>query len=424
MASLASSDAVGVPTTKARSAPGRPSALVVSAGFTILALSYMINAMDRQVFFPIVPEIRHEYGFSLPSGGLLATGFTLGMAVAGLPAGYLMGRRSRKSVLLTSIVIYSLGTLATPLAAGFADMMTYRIISGVGEGMQSAALFAAVGAYFFHRRAQALGGIAAAFGMGVFLGPIIGMRVDHSFHTWRAPLVLFGSSGLAVAMIALIGVSSRMTELLHDPVVTTESYDHVPASPFNRNTIALAVSAVFGGLAVYGFLGLYPTYLHDHLHYGSGQAAMAASFVGFGGLTAIVAGWFGDRVDQRNLLIVTYLAFAAASVLVYQTHVTPHWQYLYAFLMGASGTGSLYPNLSSAFQRAVRPANVGTGAGLFITSYYVSAAFSGLLIGWLADRIGWSQAGLWQVTVLSAAAVLPLLFVRTSQFITAGRRAG
>jgi len=36
-------------------------------------------------------------------------------------------------------------------------MMTYRIVSGVGEGMQSAALFAAVGAYFFHRRALALG---------------------------------------------------------------------------------------------------------------------------------------------------------------------------------------------------------------------------------------------------------------------------
>jgi predicted MFS family arabinose efflux permease len=101
---------------------------VVATGFVILALSYMINAMDRQVFFPLLPEIRQEYGFNLPEGGLLATGFTLGMALAGLPAGYLVDRFTRKTVLVLSIVVYSLGTLATPLASGWADMATYRVV--------------------------------------------------------------------------------------------------------------------------------------------------------------------------------------------------------------------------------------------------------------------------------------------------------
>lgn len=421
MAQVTPAETGSAPATATHGAQRQLPRAVVAAGFAILALSYMVNAMDRQVFFPILPDIRAEYGFSLPQGGTLATGFTLGMAVAGLPAGYLLGRLGRKTVLLASIVIYSLGTLATPLAAGFADMLTYRIVSGFGEGMQSAALFAAVGTYFFHRRALALGGIGAAFGTGVFLGPLVGVHFANAYHSWRAPFVLFGTSGLAVAMIALFFVSRRMTELVHDPVVTAATYDHVPASPYNRNTIALGVSAALGGLAVYGFLGLYPTYLTTDLHYTAAQAALATSFVGLGGLTALLSGWLGDRVDQRNLLIVTYLALAATSLLVYQTHSTPGWQYFYAFLMGAFGVGSLYPNTSSAMQRAVRPDRVGSAAGLFISSYYISAAFSGLLFATLVDGLGWSQAGLWQVTLLSLLAVGSLALVRGSRFITATR---
>ena len=419
MSRLMPADVGTLPAPRTEAAPARASRAVVTAGFVILALSYMVNAMDRQVFFPLLPNIRTEYGFSLPAGGFLATGFTLGMAVAGVPAGFLLARRSRKQVLIASIVVYSLGTLATPLAVGYTDMMAYRIVSGLGEGMQAAALFAAVGTYFFHRRGLALGGIGAAFGLGTILGPLVGVHLATAAHSWRAPLVLFGSCGLVIAMTAVFAVSSRMTESIADPVIGAATYDHVPASPYNRNTIALAISAVLGGLAMYGFLGLYPTYLITQLHYGSGQAALAASCVGFGGLTAVVSGWLGDRVDQRGLLILTYLGLAATSLLVYQTHVGPETQYLYAFLMGAFGIGSLYPNLSSAMQRAVQPEHVGAAAGLFISSYYVAAGLSGLLFGALADRIGWSTAGLWQVTVLSVLAAVTLLGVRTSRFITA-----
>lgn len=419
MSQLMPADAGSLPAPDTVRTPVRASRIAVTAGFVILALSYMINAMDRQVFFPLLPSINAEYGFSLPAGGFLATGFTLGMAVAGVPAGFLLARRSRKQVLIVSIVVYSLGTLATPLAVGYADMMAYRLVSGLGEGMQSAALFAAVGAYFFHRRALALGGIGAAFGLGTFVGPIVGVHLATAEHTWRAPLVLFGSCGLVIAMTAVFALTSKMTEAIADPIRVTATYDHVPANPYNRNTISLAISAALAGLAVYGYLGLYPTYLIKHLHYGGGQAALAASFFGFGGLSAIAAGWLGDRVNQRNLLMVTYLGLAGTSLLVYQTHVGPHTQYLYAFLMGVFGSGALYPNLMSSMQRAVRPEKVGVAAGLFITSYYVTSALSGLLFGSLADRIGWSAAGLWQVTVLSVLAALALLGVRTSRFITA-----
>ncbi|KOU63485.1 MFS transporter [Streptomyces sp. MMG1533] len=398
---------------KSRAPISRP---MIGVGFLLVVLSYMVNAMDRQVFPPLLPNIRTEYGFSLEQGGLLATNFTLGMALAGLPAGYLLDRFRRKTVLLVSIVIYSLGTMATPLATGFADMTLYRVVSGFGEGMQSAAIFAAIGAFFAHRRGLAFGIIGMGYSVGVFIAPLIGVKLMSVHGTWHSPFYLFGTAGLLIAAAALFLVKTGLTEHSAEKVVSTGTFECMPTSAYNRNTIALAVHSVISGVAIYGFLGLYPTFLITSLHYTSGQAALAMSFLGFGGMTAIFGGWLGDRFNQRNLLILSLLAVSAISVCIYETHAGVGTQCVFAFLMGAFGLGFIYPNTNSAIQRAVRPAQIGRASGLFVTSYYGPAAFSGLLFAALVDSFGWDRAGLLQVTVLPLAGALALTFVRPSKF--------
>lgn len=195
----------------------------------------------------------------------------------------------------------------------------------------------------------------------------------------------------------------------------------MPASAYNRNTIALAVHSVISGVAIYGFLGLYPTYLITSLHYTSGQAALAMSLLGFGGMSAVLGGWLGDRVNQRNLLIGSMLAISAISVCIYETRAGVGPQCVFAFLMGAFGLGFIYPNTNSAMQRSVRPEQIGRASGLFVTSYYGTAAFSGLLFAALVDSFGWSRAGLLQVMALPLLGVLALLFVRPAQFNNAVR---
>lgn len=393
-------------------------ASLVAVGFTVLTVSFMVNAMDRQMFYPLLPTIVESYGFSLSQGGLLATGFTLGMALSGLPAGYLMDRYSRKAVILISFVIYSAGTLATPLARGFADMAVYRLVSGFGEGMQAAALFAAVGAYFFHRRGFAFGLLGAGFGLGVFIGPLAGSQLSAVQDTWRAPFVLFGLCGLVVALIAVFTVRKSLTERTAggDTKTAAESFDHVPASPYNRNSLALAGASAVGGMVFYGFIGLYPTFLRTELHFGPGQAAFAASCVGFGSIMSIPAGLLGDRFDQRKILMGTFVMISVAGWLLYNGPTSAGWQYLLAFVMGTFSSGFLYTTCQAVMQRAVRPEYVGRGAGMFVTAYYAAAAGSGLLFATLVNAVGWSGAGLWQLTILPLVGLVALAFVDTSRF--------
>jgi MFS family permease len=382
-------------------------------GLAVLCVSYMLNAMDRQVFYPLVPPIREEFGFSLDQAGLLATGFTLGLALTGVPAGYLLDRMSRRLIVVVSVVVYSLGTAAIPLAAGFADMAVYRLVSGVGEGVQATAIYAVIGAYFFHRRALAAGFIGLAFGLGVFLGPVVGQALVEVGGSWRTPFFVFGLAGLVMAAVLLVAVPRGMSEAVAgragpaDPKV----YDHVPASPYNRSALGLGIASAVSGLVFYGFLGLYPTFLREQLGFGAGEAAVAASLVGFGAMTALPVGWLADRMDQRVLLAVGFVGSAVTALLAYRVADGVAAQYALAFLMGAFASGVLFTNCSTALQRAVRPEHVGRGAGLFILSYYVAAAVSGLVFARLVAAWGWAGAGLVQLTLLPVVGLLALALV-------------
>ena len=400
--------------------PTRPalSGGVVAVGFGLLCVSYMLNAMDRQIFYPLLPDISEEFGFSLEQGGTLATGFTLGLALAGLVGGFLADRLSRRNILVIAVLTYSAGTLGVPLASGFVDMSAYRLLSGVGEGIHAAALYAVVGAFFFHRRAVAAGVVGVSFGLGIFLGPLVGTQIVAAWGDWRGPFYVFAAAGVVMALLIVAVVSKRLTEAVTGRAAhAAETYEHVPASPLNRNTVGLGVACVVSGLVFYGFLGLYPTFLGEELCLSDGLAAFALSMAGFGAMMALPAGWLGDRYDQRMLLGVGFVGASACTYLAYQVATTPTAHYVLAFLIGTFASGFLFTNCTTAMQRAVRPEHVGRGAGMFMLTYYVGAAFSGLLFAWLVGQVGWNGAGLWQLTLLPVLGIAGLCLVRTSKML-------
>lgn len=400
----------------------RPVAIAV--GFGVLCVSYLLNAMDRQVFYPLLPQIREEFAFSLEQSGLLATGFTLGLALTGIPASYVIDRLSRRAVLVISIVVYSLGTLAIPLASGFVDMAVYRVISGIGEGVQATVLYTVVGSFFFHRRALAAGVVGVTFGIGVFLGPLLGNKFAAFWGDWRAPFVAFGVAGLAMAVLARLAVPRQLTEAVTVTKPGSESADftNVPARVVNLNSVALAIACTVTGLMFYGFLGLYPTYLAEELGFTPGQIALAASFVGFGAVTALIAGWLGDLVSQPLLLAVGFLGSSASSFAIYHLATSPAAQYVLAFSMGAFASGILFTNCTTALQRAVRPEFVSRAAGAFVLSFYGASVFSGLLFARLVAVLGWSSAALWQLTLLPLVGVVAVACVRSERMVLPPRR--
>src|SRR5205823_8173896 len=220
------------------------------AMFGVLLGSYVSNAMDRQLFPLLVPEVRRQYNFSLSDVGLLSTVFTLGMALAGLPTGYLLSRFSRKTVLQAGIAVFSACTVLTVMAFGFSDMLIYRAATGIGEAMQLTILLAIGANYFASYRAAAVGSVNFSFGVGAIISPTLGGALLSVYKSWQMPMVFFGALGfIAIAAISLT-VRPWFTESQASAGDRADS-GGAPAL-MNRNTILLTVMSVISGFVIYG----------------------------------------------------------------------------------------------------------------------------------------------------------------------------
>src|SRR6202049_4625007 len=185
---------------------------VAIAMYCVLLASYAVNAADRQLFPLLAHDVRQEFGFSLADTGLLTTIFTLGLAVAGLPTGYLLARFPRKTVLLLGIGIFSTGTALTVLSVGFSDMLVYLAATGIGEAMQLTVMIAIAANYFVGYRAAAIGSMNVFFGIGAFSGPILGSIVLTRYQSWRAPMIIFGLAGYVMIVVIALTVRPWFTE--------------------------------------------------------------------------------------------------------------------------------------------------------------------------------------------------------------------
>ena len=380
------------------------------AMFAILLASYAINAMDRQLFPFIASDVRREYGFSLSKSGLVSTIFTLGMALAGLPTGYLLARSTRKTTVQIGIAIFSIGTVLTAFANGFADMLLYRAATGIGEAMQLTALLAAATSYFRRYRAAAAGSINFAYGMGAMISPVLASVLLGAWKTWRAPVVIFGLLGLvAIAVIALT-VRPWLTELTGD--LGSRIGGAGALTLLNRNSLILTVMSLIGGMIIYGYLGMYPTYLREHLAYSPSAAGTVMSMYGLGALASIGGGWVGDRFSPRLVMSATFLVAAVLGYLLFHGSPSLATQAALSFAWGLVVSGAIYVNLAGYHVKAVTSDLANSASGVFVTSLYGSAAFAGYSIGWLASHAGWVTAGLIQISLLSMIAAVLAAFLR------------
>jgi MFS family permease len=145
--------------------------------------------------------------------------FALFYATMGLPIARLSDQYSRKWIIIVSLVIFSLMTAFSGLAAGFISLLILRIGVGIGEAGVNPASHSIVADYFPPRR--------RAFAMAILmLGGSLGMMLG------------FVGGGLIVAMVS-VGVpglllAAVMARTLREPARGTFEAEAPPPPPAIR----------------------------------------------------------------------------------------------------------------------------------------------------------------------------------------------
>ena len=389
---------------------------VALAMYVLIALSYVVNAMDRSVFSNLVKPVNTEFHLSLAQGGFLSTVYAIGFGLTGIFAGYMLDRWTRKSIMIIGMVVYSVFTLAIPLSHGFWDMGTYRLITGVGEAMQQTAIFTMAGVYFARHRNLAIGGMNVAYGLGAFLGPVLGVQLFlMTSSNWRSPLYVFGAVGLAFTIVIMFVLTPRFSEYGKDAMGSAPVHfvdAQVPGSWLNRNVVLLSISNIVVGSLNYGYIGLYPTFLKSVLHYSPGAAAFAQSLYGIGAFTGIIAGYLADKFGERRLIFFAIIGSMVAGLLMFNVVHVAWQQDVLSFLFGAFGSGFLFVNIYALTQKAVKAGHIGKASGIASTAHYLGAGFSGALFGGMVQRWSWSSATVVQMVLMPIISIICIAFLR------------
>lgn len=402
--------AIGVSAAAREQAGTRTVAITM---YCILLLAYVLMAADRYLFPVLAADVRREFGFSLANIGLLSTIFTLGLGIGGLPTGYLLSRFSRKTVLLIGITIFSSATALTTVSMGFWRMLFCLAAQGIGMAMLATSMFALAASYFARYRAAAIGSVNFCYGLGGFFGPIVTGRLRVSYNTWHAPMLAFGLFGLLMVVVIFATVRPWFTETKR--AAETRVDGRGASTLLNRNTVILTALSIIHGLSMYGFLGMYPTFLRENLHYSPQLAGTVISFFGLGALLSVPGGWLGDRFPPRLVLCSSYVCIAILGYVFFQQAPTARIREALTFAYGVVGSSVLYVNLAGYHVKTLRSSLGSRGSGMFVTTLYGAAAFGGYLIGALASSVGWLRAAEIEISLLCAFGAVLALALRPSE---------
>ncbi len=188
---------------------------VVGVLFCTAVLSYT----DRQVLSLLIDPIRAE--LKLGDGQmalLLGTAFAVIYGVAGVPAGWLADRTSRRNLILVGVLVWSLGTILCGLAHSFSGLFAARIVVGLGEAVLSPAAISLISDLFpERRRGAAVGlyftGIAIGVGGSIFIGGALlgGVRAGllawspvAAWPLWRQVFLAIGVPSLLWTLVVLL----------------------------------------------------------------------------------------------------------------------------------------------------------------------------------------------------------------------------
>jgi MFS family permease len=272
---------------------------------TLLMLAFTLSICDRMILSILFPNIQAEFGLSDTQLGLLGgMTFALFYATMGLPIARLSDQYSRKIIIITSLVIFSLLTVFSGLAAGFISLLLFRIGVGIGEAGVNPASHSIIADYFPpQRRGFAMAILMLGGSFGMMLGFVGGGFIAEAYG-WRIALVSVGVPGVLLAVF--------MAKLLKEPVRGTFETETPPPPPPILATAAamwanpamrhLIAASIIAGMVSYGLTQWLPTFFmrsHDLSQSETGML-IAGVFGILGAIGALVAGKWFDRLSIRG----------------------------------------------------------------------------------------------------------------------------
>lgn len=161
----------------------------------------------------LLPEISRDLGVSVPTAGLLVSGYAIGVAVGGPILSLLTSHFPRKPTILLLMAIFIGGHIFCALAPSYALLMGARIVIAMSHGsFFGLAAIIAVSIVPPNQRGAAISLVFAGLTVANILGVPLGTVIGNAFG-WRSTFWVVGGlavlATLAMAMLIPKGAASQ-----------------------------------------------------------------------------------------------------------------------------------------------------------------------------------------------------------------------
>ena len=395
-------------------------------------LVVLIDGFDTAVIGYIAPALRQEWGLQ-PSQLSPAFGAGLmGLMVGAFVFGPVADAYGRKKVLLLSVLIFGLGTLASAYSTSIDMLTALRFLTGIGLGGAMPTCITLSSEYSPARRRMIMVTLSySGFTTGLALGGAVASHIIPLFG-WRGVLMIGGLVPLlllpllawllpesvrfmaarpqyATALRKVMSKITGRTDLAEVTFVEPQSpvAERSPISQLFIEGRALRTVLLWGtffcSLFVFYLLTSWlPSILKDS-GYDIASAARIGAMVPLGGTVgAILMALLMDRVSPYRVLGLAYLGAALVIALVGFALADAFWLGLTVVMVGfgiAGAQNGLNLLSASIYPTAARA----TGVSWAMANGRVGSIIGSVLGAWLIAQLG-------QPSVFFIALAIPALF--------------
>lgn len=265
----------------------------------VLLVINLLNYLDRQVLYAVLPLLKIELSATDAQLGALASAFMVVYMCAAPVIGYLADRSSRVAWIASGVGVWSVATMFSGLAGTYRQLFVARSAVGIGESSYGSVSPSFAAEYFpKNQRARSLAIFSMAIPVGSALGYVVGGIVGRHWG-WRQAFFLAGIPGIVLALVATGLRDPKKPAGAKVPPARIRDY-FVMAKNRSFMLCTLAMAAMTFGLG--GYAVWMPTFFNRTWGMDVAQAGElfgAVTVVG-GLIGSLAGGWLADWVLKAN----------------------------------------------------------------------------------------------------------------------------
>ncbi|MCD9143741.1 MFS transporter [Streptomyces albireticuli] len=345
----------------------------------------------------LLPEVADEFGVSIPTAGLLTTGYALGVVV-GAPILAIVGSRvPRKRMLMALMGLFVAGNALSALAPAFGVMLAGRIVASLAHGaFFGIGAIVAAGLVAPQKKAGAIAmmftGLTVANVVGVPMGTLVGQNLG-----WR--VTFFIIAGLGV--LAILGIAALVPE---QPRPERTRISGELATLRNPQVILAMAMTVLGFGGVFTMSTYITPMMTEVTGYAPGSVTWLLVLFGAG---MVVGNLVGGRYADRALMPLLYVSLSALALVLALLPLAAHNKVTAAVaipLIGAFGFASVPPLQKRVLDQTADAPTLASAVniGAFNLGNAIAAWLGGVVI---SAGFGYTAPN-WVGALMAAAALL------------------